>query len=156
MTKQSARMVLAALGLAACAAPQPTVVNAGVKGCPAGMMEQECNAFRRHQFLVDKGCTAGETPEQCEARQRQRFQSSLPAEDTERPKRSAQRFPEILHELSATGMSPAEQVVVKRCKQQAEAVYNIAVAVHPIGSYQPDMVATARLRDCLIADAPSR
>jgi hypothetical protein len=138
-------------GLVACA-PQPQKI---ATGCPAGMATQDCDAFRRQQFLIDKGCAAGETVEQCEARQRQEFSSSV-AGSPPSTTATAERFPEILARLSVAGMSPAEQVVVKRCKQQAEAVYDMAVAVHAPGSYQPDMIATRRLRDCMIANAPGR
>ena len=68
----------------------------------------------------------------------------------------AQRFPKILARLTDEGMSPAEKVVVKQCKQQAEALYNTSVAAYPPGSYQPDMIAIGRLRDCMIANAPDR
>jgi hypothetical protein len=146
------KVFLMLAGLAACVAPQPQPV---ATGCPVGMTATECTAFRRQQFLADKGCAAGEAAEHCEARQRQQFQASVPALKRSAPA-AAQRFPEILAQLSVGGMSSVEQAVVKRCKQQAEAVYNMAVAIHAPGSYQPDIVATGRLRDCMIADAPGR
>lgn len=62
-----------------------------------------------------------------------------------------QRFPELLAELSDSGMSKAEKLTVHRCKAQAEAVYNVSVATYPPGDFTPDMVATRRLIECMKA-----
>jgi|ERR1043165_1570536 hypothetical protein len=77
------------------------------------------------------------------------------AADKERSEAEAKKprasFEAAIAGMDFRGMTPAEKKGTRRCMDQAERVYNIALATHRVGSYDPDLIALERLINCMSA-----